>query len=216
MTPGEAPPKYDAKQVYQLAFRHIRPPYPALALQSKTLGVSVGTGTLKALRGSFRLNNKLNSEYTCPTKFKFIGRNGLAEEWQVPQEPSTSVKGGKNLIETALTRFDPKTKRKTKRNVIEEIGLNNYKVQIRGVIINEDEFDIYPSDAIATLRDICEVPGSVEIVNWHINQFGIGQIVIEDYDFFEVKGAPGTQAFEMSCLSNEAIDLEVNDDPERL
>lgn len=214
--PGETPPRYDAGQVYQLAFRHVRPPFPNLALQSDTLGVSTGLGTLKALRGSFRLKSKLGAEYTCPTKFKFTGRNGVLEEWQIPQEPSSSVRGGKNIIETPLTRFDANAKRKIKRNVIEEIGLNNYRIELRGVILNEDDDNDYPFDAVATLRDLVEATGSVEIINWHVNQFGVSQVVIEDFDFFEINGVPNAQAFELSLIGDEPIELELNDEPERL
>lgn len=213
---GENPPKYDPTRVYQQAFRHVRPPYPALALQSNTLGLSVGLGSIKALRGSFRLASKLGAEYTCPTKFKFLGRNGLLEEWQVPQEPSTSVRGGKNIVETQLTRFDSKSKKKIKRNVIEEIGLNNYRIQMRGVIINESDDDAYPYDAVATLRDVAEATGSVEIINWHVNQFGVSSIVIEDFDFFEINGFPNAQAFELSAIGDEAVELELVNEPERL
>lgn len=215
-TIGEIPPPYNADDVYRAAFRHIRPPFPTLALRGDTLSISAGAGTVKALRGSFRLQSKLNTEFTCPTKFRFIGRNAVQEEWQVPQEPSTSVRGGKNIIETELTRFDASTKRKIKRNVIEEIGLTNYRIQMRGIIVNEEDFDAYPFDSIATMRDLVEATGAVEIVNWHVNQFGVGLVVIEDFDFFEINGFPNAQAFEMSMLGDEPIDLELTDEPERL
>lgn len=215
-TTGEIPPPYNADDVYRAAFRHVRPPFPTLALRENTLSISAGAGTLKALRGSFRLNSKLGAEYTCPTKFMFIGRNGVQEEWQVPQEPSTSIRGGKTLVETDLTRFDAATKRKIKRNVIEEIGLTNYRINMRGVIVNEDDFEAYPTDAIATMRDLVEANGAVEIRNWHVNQFGIGLVVIERSEFFEINGFPNAQAFELDLIGDEPIELELTDEPERL
>ena len=215
-TPGTTGKPYDPSEVYELAFRHVRPPFPAVALQSDSLAISAGTGTLRALRGSFKLKSKLNAEYTCPTKFKFIGRNGTMEEWQVPQEPSTSIRGGKNLVETALTRFDAASKKKIKRSVIEEIGLNNYRITMRGVIFNEDNFDDYPFQDLATMRDLVEATGSVEIVNWHVNQFGVSQVVVEDFNFFEVNGAPNAQAFELMMIGDESIELELINEPERL
>lgn len=215
-TIGEIPPPYNADEVYRAAFRHLRPPFPTLALRENTLSISAGAGTLKALRGSFRLKSKLEAEYTCPTKFRFIGRNGVQEEWQVPQEPSTSVRGGKTLVETELTRFDAATKRKVKRNVLEEVGLTNYRISMRGVIVNEDDFDAYPADAIATMRDLVEATGAVEIFNWHVNQFGIGLVVIQDFDFFEINGFPNAQAFELSMVGDEPIELELTEEPERL
>jgi hypothetical protein len=208
-TPGLTGKKYDPDDVYKSAFGYIRPPYPGLILKSQTFGFS-GVGALKSLRGSFRLGSKLNAEYTSPTKFKFTGKAGAIEEWQVPQEPTTSVQGSKNIIETQLNRGD------RVQNVIEEVNLNNYKINIKGVIINEDDFNIYPEEAVRRLTEICEVPGSIEIQNWLINQYGINKIVIESFDFFEVKGFINSQAFELNCLSDEDFDLEVSDEPERL
>lgn len=215
-TIGDIPPPYNADEVYRAAFRHIRPPFPALALQSNALAISAGAGTIRALRGSFRLQSKLGTPYTCPTKFKFLGRNGVQEEWQVPQEPSTSIRGGKTTVETELTRFDAATKRKVKRNVIEEIGLKSYRIEMRGVIVNEEDFDAYPYDAIATMRDLVEAIGAVEIINEHVNQFGIGQVVIDDVNIFEINGFPNAQAFELSMVGDEPIELELTDEPERL
>lgn len=214
-TIGQIPPPYSADEVYRAAFRHLRPPFPTL-LQGNALSISAGAGTLKALRGSFRLASKLNTEFTCATKFKFTGRNAIQEEWQVPQEPSTSVRGGKSLVETELTRFDAASKRKIKRNVIEEIGLKNYRIQMRGIIVNEDDFEAYPFGDIATMRDLVEATGAVEIINWHVNQFGVGLVVIEDFDFFEINGFPNAQAFELSLIGDEPIELELTDEPERL
>jgi hypothetical protein len=208
-TPGNIGPKYDIDQVYKQAFGHTRPPYPVLVAQSKSIGVSP-VGAVKAIRGSFKLQSKLNAEYTSPTKFKFTGRDGQTEEWQVPQEPSTSVSGGKNVIETALNRGE------RTQNVIEEINLNNYRLTIKGVIINEEDFDSYPEEDVRMLHEICEAPGSIEIQNWLVNQYGISKIVIERFEFFEVVGYIGAQAFELTCISDEDFDLELTDEPERL
>jgi hypothetical protein len=206
---GTSGPKYDKDKVYSSAFRHLRPPFPVLVQESKELGVSP-VGVVKALKGSFKLKSKLNAEYTCPTKFRFLGKNSEMEEWQVPQEPSSSVEGGKNIIETQLNRGE------RTGNVIEEVNLNNKKVTIKGVIINEEDFDVYPEEDVRMLSEICDAPGSIEVQNWHLNQFGISKIVIERYDFYEIVGYPNAQAFELTCKSDEDFELELVDEPERL
>lgn len=199
-------PKYDLSEVYTQAFSHLRLPYPNLVAESKTLGLSP-FGTIRALRGSFKLQSTFNTEYALPIKL---------DGWQFPQEPIVSIRGGKNIIETQLNRLDPKTKRIQRKNVLEEINLNNYKVLIRGILLNEDEVDSYPEQAVRRLREIVEKPGSISIENGLTALWGITKVAVSDWDMREVQGYIGAQSFELECLSDEDFDLEINDNPERI
>lgn len=200
-TPGTIPPKYDMGQVYSKAFGHVRLPYPVLLAESRELGVSP-VGTIRALKGAFKLKSTLNTDYALPTKL---------DGWQIPQEPIISIRGSKNIIETQLNRGDRRT-----QNVIEEVNLNNYELRIRGIILNEDEFDEYPDVAVSRLREICEKAGSITIENALASLCGITQVVVRSFDFREVQGYLGAQAFELDCLSDQPFVLEVTDEPERL
>ena len=199
-TPGNIPPKYDTGQVYSQAFGHVRLPYPLLLAESRELGISP-VGTIKGLKGTFKLRSTLNTEYALPTKL---------DGWQIPQEPVISISGGKNIIETQLNRGD------RVQNVIEEVNLNNYSLRIRGIIINEEDFDQYPEEDVRRLREICEKPGSITIDNGLAAVCGISKVVIRKFDFHDVEGYLGAQAFELDCLSDEDFELELVDDPERL
>jgi hypothetical protein len=199
-TPGTIPPKYDLGQVYTKAFGHVRLPYPLLLAESRELGISP-VGTIKALKGSFKLKSTLNTDYALPTKL---------DAWQIPQEPIISIIGSKNVIETQLNRGD------RTQNVIEEVNLNNYEVRIRGIILNEDQFDEYPEESVSRLREICVKPGSITIDNGLAALCGITKVVIKRFNFQEVQGYLGAQAFELECVSDEDFELELIDEPERL
>lgn len=200
-TIAEIPPKYDlVGEVYQRAFRHIRLPYPVLLAESRELGISPG-GTIKSLKGAFRMKSVLNTEYALPTSI---------DEWQFPQEPIISISGSKNTVETQLNRGD------RVQNVIEEVNLNNYQIRIRGVILNELDFDLYPEDDVRKLHEIFKKPGSIDIKNAVATILGISKVVIKDLSFKEVEGYLGAQAFELECVSDEDFDLELVDAPERL
>lgn len=199
-TIGQIPPLYNPDAVYHQAFRHVRPPYPNLVRESQTLGISP-VGTVRALKGSFQLTSIMNTPFTMPTKL---------DDWQMPNEPTIELRGGKNIIETQLNRGD------RVQNVLEEINLNNYEIRIRGVILNEEEFDLYPEADVRRLREICEKPGSVSITNGILNLFNINQVAIRDFDFFEVMGYAGAQAYELVLLSDTDFELEIIEAPERL
>jgi len=204
-TVGNIPPRYNLDAVYLQAFGHVRPPYTALVIEGKQVGVSP-VGTVKALKGSFNLQSKLNAQYTLPIKL---------DGWQMPQEPVINIIGGKNIIETQLNRGELNGKRLV-QNVLEEVNLNNYRVRIRGIILNEDDFDSYPEESVRRLREIVEKPGSVTIENGLTSLWNISKIAIQDWDLREVQGYIGAQAFELDCLSDYDVELEVIDAPERL
>lgn len=200
MTPGEVGKPYSTSAVYEAAFKKMRAPYPNLLLQTNAPTLPF-VGAIKALKGQFNLRSKLNTEYTLPTKL---------DGWQIPQEPTITISGGKNIVETELNRGE------RKQNVLEEINLNNYQLIIRGVILNETNFDSYPEEDVRRLREILEKAGSVTIENGLTSIWNISKVAIVRWEMFEVKGYIGAQAFELECKSDEDFELELVDEPEQL
>jgi hypothetical protein len=194
MTVGRIPPKYNPNDVYPL--KHLQPPYPLLLAESGAIGVQV------LPNGAFNVRSTLGAIYELPTKLA---------GWQIPQEPLISIRGGKMVKETPLNRG------RRVQNVIEEVNLNNYQVRISGLLQNEDEdFEMYPAEAVARLREIIETPGSIEIENQLTSIWGINKIVIVNIDFPEVDGNITNQPFELYCISDQNFELELIDSPERL
>jgi hypothetical protein len=176
--------------LFNLAFGHIKPPFPQISVIPQINPF----GFVKALRGSFRFRGNIGNEYTMPVKI---------DDYEIPCEPVLGIFGSKNVIETKLTRLDPKTKKQEVQNIIEETGLNNYQIRIRGVIYNEQDFDEYPEDDVVKLTQLWETPGSRTIENAMLNMVGINKICIVGFDKPEMPGYPGAQPFELRCLSDE-------------
>ncbi|MFD0997679.1 DUF6046 domain-containing protein [Ohtaekwangia kribbensis] len=198
--------RFNLNEVYQAAFGTVRPPYPELVKESKGTGL-LPFGSIGALKGSFKLKSIFNTDYTLPTKI---------DDWQIPQEPVIRIRGGVNIVETSLVRLDPVTNAIQRKNVLEEANLNNYQITIRGVILNEENFNSYPEEAIRRLKEIVEKPGSRSIENGITALWGITKIKIVDWDLDEVEGYLGAQAFELQCKSDEDFELEINENIERV
>lgn len=198
MTTGGQGREYDLNQIYRDVFGHVRPPYPTVVLDSKTYGVSP-VGTARALRGAFSFASKLGADYTFPTKLN---------RYQLPNEPTIRITGGKSIIETKITRLDP-VGGLNKQNVLEEINQNNFRLVIRGLIINEEDPDNYPEEAVRRIREILTAAGSVSIDNALTNMWGITQLAIEDFQFDEVRGNIAVQSYQIIGYSDEYVNLEV-------
>jgi hypothetical protein len=206
-TVGDIPPKFDINQAYQRAFAYARPPFPVLVAESKTFGVSP-VGTIEAIVGSFQMKSKTNADFTIPTKL---------DGWQMPNEPTISLRAGKRIEMTDINRLDPITGLLERRNVLEEVSLGNYEIRLRGIIINEDDFDAYPKDDVIRIREICEKPGSVKIENAILGHFNINRVAIKFFDFQEVVGYVGAQAYELVLIQDDAYSLLIDkaNEPEK-
>ena len=193
---------YDLRAVYQAAFGYAATPYPTEVLRSKTLGISP-VGTIKSLGGVFKYSSKLGNEYTMPVTI---------DGYQIPQEPAVWIQGSKNVIVTPINRSGTNVRRVW--NVIEEANLNNYQVRIRGIVLNEDDFDDYPLEAVQRMREFFEKPGSRTIESYLTRAHGINKVEIVNVIWHEVRGYVAAQAFELDCISDEDSSLELG--PEQL
>lgn len=189
--------EFDLKQLYQQAFGHVRPPFPLLV--SGVPGFNP-IGTVEAIVNSVTTKSQINGgDLKYGVKFRIPATQ---EEFTLPYEPVISIDGSKNLIETKLNQGD------RTENVIEEVNLNNYRILMRGIIINEVEDDRYPAETVRTLKRFCEAPGGLEVNNAILEYFGITQISLLDFRFPGVPGSIGAVGYELECLSDRDIDLE--------
>jgi hypothetical protein len=203
MTPGERGRQYDLNEVYRTVFGYTRPVYPTLLIESGKVGYNP-VGLFKSLRGAFDFASSLGNDFALPTKL-----NG----YQLPNEPTIRITGGKNIIETKLTRLDSFGKL-NKANVLEEINQNNFRIRIQGIITNDEDPNDYPEQAVRQLSDIFLNSGSVKIENALCSLWGITSIAIENFDMREVRGGLSTQAYDIIGYSDEFVDLEIAE-PER-
>jgi hypothetical protein len=184
---------YDLSQLYQKAFGYVAPPYPLEGYAPNN-----PIDTVKAVVGSFKRKSMLGTEFFMPIKLA---------GYQLPGEPIISLQGMKNIVRTPVAGTP--NKKDFRGTVKEQTSIDDYRIRIRGVIINEEDLDDYPADSIRQLREVYETLGSVEISCQLTNIFNIGLIAIENFDLRGIEGAQGAEAFEITGYSDQPEELEL-------
>lgn len=118
-------------------------------------------------------------------------------------EPTVRITGRKIIVKSrpvGSTR---------KGSVKEQIGIDDDLVVIRGIIINEDSTRRYPEDKVKALKDLINKNEALTIRCGLTELHGIYRVVIEDYDFPEIRGFQHAQAYELRCSSDEDFQLEL-------
>lgn len=186
--------------LFNLAFGYIKPPFPQISLTQDINPL----GAVKALAHAFRFRGGIGREYSMPVKIGTTPDTTDTENWfEIPCEPVVGIFGSKDVVETKLTRIDPRSKKQDVQNIIEETGLNNYQIRVRGVIYNEDNFDEYPDENVRRLKQLWEIPGGIYIQNAMLSMIEVTKVTIVGFDLPELPGYPGAQPFELRCLSDE-------------
>lgn len=98
--------------------------------------------------------------------------------------------------------------------VKEYISDGDFQINIKGVIAGLN--GVYPnaqaqgnSNLVSDLTQVLALAKSLKVNSWYLNQFGITELVVTDYNFPQVEGQYSTQAFEISALSNTPFELNI-------
>lgn len=118
-------------------------------------------------------------------------------------EPTLRITGRKTIVKTR-----PIGSRR-KGTVKEQIGIDDDLVLIRGIIVNQQNTREYPEDKVKALRDLIGRNEALTIECGLTELFGIYRVVIEEYDFPEIRGFQHAQAYELRCYSDEDFQLEL-------
>lgn len=116
--------------------------------------------------------------------------------WQLPNEPHISISGNKKVVSTSLAG------NKRRGSVKEIINTNDYKIVIKGVIINPVS-DVYPFDEVEQLQELFELNEAIEITNALTDKIGIKNVVLTDLSIPAMVGKPNRQNYQISCISDE-------------
>ncbi|MGL6123958.1 MAG: DUF6046 domain-containing protein [Shewanella sp.] len=202
--------RFDLTQLYQRAFGLVRLPYPTLVVEAGLTGINNPVQTVKAFASSLG-KSKLGGDYYFPLSVYRKNNDGSdaldKNAYTFPNEPTFQISGAKQIIETKVNRYDGKVV--YKQNVLEEFNLENYRVRLRGVIVNEDNFDEYPEVEVMKMKAIFELPGSLAVKDCQLlNIHRIYRLAFEKIKWTEVVGAPSVQGYEIDCLSDQDFDLE--------
>ena len=128
---------------------------------------------------------------------------------QIPYDPIVvntalfDVSQSRNIIKTQIQGRNGTTK--------EYISDGDFSVTIRGIIASESSVK-YPEEEVRKLLEVCKVQKSIEINSRLLtNVFGVTNLVIESYAFPQEEGFQNIQLFELNCVSDDPIELTIND-----
>lgn len=131
------------------------------------------------------------------------------------------------LIEATQTKNIITTSIQGRNGTVKEfISDGDLAVTMTGMLVGESELDadsengkinqtgnVYPNIDMARFITICKIPASIEIISEYLSRFTDSQnidqrYVITDYTFPQREGTRNLQPFQISMLSDVAIDLE--------
>ena len=120
-------------------------------------------------------------------------------KYQLPFEPLISVYGKNTVIKNHVL------KGRSKGTVKEYWSADDYRIEIKGVLIGEDPNRI-PVVEMDKVRAICEARKAVEVSSPILTLFGIQYIAIEDFEFLHTPGY-NNQAYLIRANSDEPFEL---------
>lgn len=151
------------------------------------------------LQGDFNPNAFNGARLFMPVKL-----NGF----QLQNEPLVEIRGKKIIKKTELTGEHREGVTNKRGSVKELINIGDYKITIRGIVINE-ESEEYPEAAMRQIRKIIEERKSISIECQLTNIFNISLIAIEDSNFPAVPGMQHAQGYEIVGYSDEDFESEL-------
>lgn len=190
--------RFNLIQVYEKAFgtQLIR---MALTNSPVTVFPTAGFGPIKTITDAAESGamfaqryNMFGNPFFMPCKI---------DDFQLPNEPLIEISGSKTIIKTPIDGNEGTFK--------EHFTKGDYVITIRGICVNEDDTDDYPEEQVRGIRDIIEKQEHVSVTNRLLSFFNIDHLAIESFRFPAVEGAPGMQPYELSCLSDRFMSLEL-------
>jgi len=110
------------------------------------------------------------------------------------------VRQSKNLVFTPIQGSNTTVK--------EYISDQDYQINIIGVLSAPN--GQFPFQDMADLIKVLKAPIPLSINSWYLQLFNIYNIVITDYDMNMRAGYYSQQAFSISCVSDEPVELKIS------
>lgn len=140
----------------------------------------------------------LGTPLFMPTKIKAKE----SDEWyQLPNTPLVEINGKKNIVKTPIDGNDGTFKQLW--------SLDDYEISIRGIAIDEENQDEYPSEIMYNIRALFEERKSIIILNELTTIFGINYMSVETLSIPAVEGAETYQQYIITGCSDKNFDLEL-------
>lgn len=136
----------------------------------------------------------LDVEYT-DTQGRTIRTNGVIYEAVL-----ITVTQAKKIIRTEIQGRDG--------TVPEYIGLDDYKVQINGIITGAN--GVRPVDEISALKKMLDAPVAIDVACDYLQSLGIQSLIVDSYEMGQDQGGYSYQTFSIACSSFVPVQLRLN------
>ena len=122
--------------------------------------------------------------------------------------PSSRIMLKTVLVDVSQMSVVTKTQIVGRNGTVKEyIGLDDFKINIRGALVNHVE-DKMPVEEQKLLTKILSAPVALEVISDYLQTvYNINNVVVEDKRFPQEEGISNTQYFDISFISDEAIEL---------
>lgn len=188
--------EFDFKEVTARAlFDYVGPSFPQWWKKNKDLLV---LPDLSNLGSNLQKGGKYFSQLT-------LGYEG--ENFKLPNEPLIQLSLTKTIVET------PTVGKKRKGTVKEYVNTEDWKVTIRGVCVDAQNPNNYPSEQVAVLNELLEINDALEVVgNKFLAFFGIEKLVFKNIEFDEMAGQQSLQKYKITAVSDQGFFADLVED----
>lgn len=193
---------WDILSLYRQLWGQVGIPYSVVRPNRPKGGVAEGEATIEAWDGNTLQGEAFDKHPLRGQTFMMpLTINGF----EFPIEPLVSVMGSKRTIETMLTGWNRDSNRPA-FPIVEEVAMESYKVNIKGVFINDDN-DSYPEGDVERLRWLLEQRGALPVTNHLLSIFGINYLCIKDFKCDAVEGHQAMQWYTIEAIADYPIEL---------
>ena len=131
----------------------------------------------------------------CPLTFAYNG-----DSYTLPFEPLISIQGRNILIRNHVLKA-------TENGTVKEMcSADDYSIEIKGIVINTEDDNRLPEEALNRIRKFCEIRRAIEVSSPLLTLFGIQYLAIEDYNFPHTQGY-NNQAYVIRGYSDKPFEL---------
>jgi hypothetical protein len=150
--------------------------------------------------------SRLGTPIMMPVRFEAV-EDYFTSGFNLPPATLIEFQQSKEIVTTKVTGRNGTIK--------EYIGLDDWQITIKGIIIDDDAPKLYPENIVRYLNRIKEAPVSIPITNKICEILKIYQIVIKDLSLPATEAFPGVQAFIITAMSDAPFEIkELNNFPD--
>jgi hypothetical protein len=159
---------------------------------------------------------RMQSHLKTPVLMPVTLGKGDSVKWKTIADGVTYEDSCKSMVLPATTLVDftqakiiERTQVPGRKGTVKEyIGLDDWRIRIRGILINFNREDELPEEEIKALKDLKNVPVAIPIICDIAQWLDISDVVIENIDFPAIEGYGNMQPFSIDCLSDEPFELK--------